>query len=271
MEFHLAPMENVSCWAFRKLCTNVSDSYTGMLSLNNLIRRNNAWREVDTFKIEEQRQWIQVATSKEKECKEFILKLNKIEEEKKNIYGIQLNVSCPSKELIKIGQGAALIKRAKKVSSLVQELLNQDKFKIGLKVRLGLNKEEVKKRKIITLFEELEKIKDSNFSNVCVHFKHAQERSSTDYDYSILKDLIQFNIPLIANGGIRNNEEVEKFSKIKGIMIGRGALGNPNCFSELINLNLNRDIKEEFEENCKEHMPKPNYLETIKKYCEWYS
>ena len=54
-------MENITAWAFRSLCNGASDSYTGMLSLTNLVKRNNTWEEVDTFKIEGQRQWIQVA------------------------------------------------------------------------------------------------------------------------------------------------------------------------------------------------------------------
>ena len=39
MEMHLASMENVTCWAFRKLYSGASDSYTGMFSLTNLVRR----------------------------------------------------------------------------------------------------------------------------------------------------------------------------------------------------------------------------------------
>ena len=75
MEIHLAPMENITCWAFRKLCKGASDSYTGMLNLTNLVKRTNAWEEIDTFLIEGQRQWIQIATSKEAECSAFLKKL----------------------------------------------------------------------------------------------------------------------------------------------------------------------------------------------------
>ena len=76
MELHLAPLENVSCWAFRSTCRGATDTYTGMLSLGNLVKRNNVWKEVDTFPIPSQRQWIQIATSKETECAEFIRRLH---------------------------------------------------------------------------------------------------------------------------------------------------------------------------------------------------
>jgi tRNA-dihydrouridine synthase len=287
MEIHLAPMENVTCFAFRKLCLGATDSYTGMFSLSNLTRRNNTWSEIDTFQIEGQRQWIQVATSKEKECSEFLRKLNlelKSNPSKDNVYGIQLNLSCPSRDLIRLGQGAALIKRPTKVVNLIKELLKQDKFKVGLKLRLGLNNTEGKQRKIIALFQELEKINNPNFSSVVVHFKNANDKSQDKCDFSLLKELALFKLPLIINGGIASAEDYHSIVRnvpdrknILGIMVGRKALQNPRCFIDL-NKNLNKkeisptssiSLKEEFQSNCKEHLPRQIYLDTIKKHCSW--
>ena len=285
MEIHLASMENVTCWAFRKLCRGASDSYTGMLSLTNLIRRNNTWDEVDSFPIEGQRQWIQIATSKETECSEFIKKLDDEiakHPEKDNVYGIQLNASCPSPDLIRIGQGPALIKRSTKIGKLMRELLKQSKYKVGIKLRLGLNGIEVRQRKIFTLLEELEKIakENPNFTNVTVHFKHAQNSSSSSYDYSLLNEIASYEIPLVINGGIRNYADVKRLiesvspenrKNIRGIMLGREALKNPNCFIEMNRkLNSSKEIERssdeigsEFKALCKEHSPKAIYLRTI--------
>ncbi|MDO8563685.1 MAG: tRNA-dihydrouridine synthase family protein [Nanoarchaeota archaeon] len=286
MELHLAPLENVSCWAFRSLYAGASDSYTGMLSLTNLVKRNNTWEEVDTFPIQGQRQWIQIATSKETECYNFLKKLEeeiKKHPEKDNIYGIQLNCSCPSPGLIRIGQGPALIKRSTKVSNIIKELLKQDKYKVGVKVRLGLNEFEVKQRKIFTLFKELENISinNPNFTNVTIHFKHAQESSSKAYNYSLLNELASYKVPLIINGGIRSYEDLKRLiesispenrKNIKGVMLGREAMKNPNCFLEIRRDIENiqfipkglKEIKEEFIKFCKEHPPKSIYLTTIK-------
>jgi tRNA-dihydrouridine synthase len=281
METHLASMENITCWAFRKLFKGASDSYTGMLSLTNLVKRENTWEEIDTFPIEGQRQWIQVATSKETECFAFLRKLEeeiKKHPEKGNIYGIQLNCSCPSPNLIRIGQGPALIKRSTKVSNIIKELLKQNKYKVGIKLRLGLNETEIKQRKIFNLFRELEKIaKDNpNFTNVTIHLKHAQESSSSEYDYSLLNELASYALPLVINGGIKNSEDFTKLietvalenrKNIKGFMLGREALKNPDCFSEISR--SPREIKAEFITLCKQHTPKAIYIETIKEMCVW--
>jgi len=285
MEIHMASMENITCWAFRKLCKGASDSYTGMLSLTNLIKRNNTWEEIDTFPIEGQKQWIQVITSKEVECAAFLQRLEeeiKNHPEKDNVYGIQLNASCPSSDLIRIGQGPALIKRPTKVCNLIKELLKQDKYKVGIKLRLGLNELEVEERRIFTLFRELEKIaKDNpNFTNVTIHLKHAQANSSDKYDYSFLKELATYNLPLIINGGIKTSEDIKKLialvapenrKNIQGVMLARQALKNPNCFLELgkdidgspLSLRSSKDLALEFAELCKQHRPPEIYLKTI--------
>lgn len=283
MEIHLASMENLSCWAFRKLFIGATDSYTGVMSMNYLITRTKAWKEIDTFKIENQRQWIQLATSKEKECSEFIARLKRelaASPEKDNIYGLQLNISSPSPNLINLGQGPALIKRPKKVASLVKELLKQDKFKVSIKTRLGLNYQELVDRKIFYLLKELEKINDPNFSEIVIHFRHAREESFKPYDYSLLDEILEFKIPLVINGGIKDYTDflkIKKGRKIAGLMIGREAIKNPDCFIEMSNIlnhtNLklrgNSEIKKEFEGLCQEHAPRNIYLETIKKLCPW--
>lgn len=287
MEVHLASMENISCWAFRALCHGATDSYSGMLSTSYLVRKSAAWKEVDFFKIEKQRQWVQVATSKEKECAEFVKKLDnelKTNPLKNNLYGIQINASCPSPNIIGIGQGPALIKRPTKVSNLLKELLKQDKFKVGIKVRLGLHPLEVQQRKVLSLFEELEKIGDPNFTRVTVHFKNAQDKSNTPYDYSLLKEMTSFKIPLVINGGIKSYEDFIEITKglnaknIAGFMIGREALQNPDVFIKIrnsldkkdVSLRGLKSISKEFEELSNKQMPKPVYLNKIKKYCSWY-
>lgn len=234
MELHLASMENITCWAFRSLCTGVTDSYTGMFSMGYLIERHKAWRELDLYKIEWQRQWIQLLTSKESECIRFLERINekiKEEPEKDNCYWLQLNLSCPSPYIIRAGQGSALIKRPQKVANLINELLKQDKYKISIKTRLGLNEQEVKERRIFYLLTELEKIKNPNFSHIAIHFKHAKERSDSSYDYSELKEILDYNLPIVINGGIRNYKDynnivknIPKRKNIKGIMIWKRSI-----------------------------------------------
>jgi tRNA-dihydrouridine synthase len=293
MQLHLGSMENITCWAFRSLFSGATDSYSGILAMSYLNERHKAWKEADFFPIKGQKQWLQVSTSSEEQCKYF---LKRTEEEfnetpeQSNIYGIQLNCSCPSPYVIKIGQGPCLIKRPAKVASLLRALLKQDKYKVSIKTRLGFDDREVREGRIFKLFAELEKIKaeNENFTQVAVHFKHAKSPSSSSYNYSFLPELLDYNIPVVINGGINSLNNFNRIvshqslnqkqkNNIAGFMMAREALVNPDCFIEPSNL-LNKtsfssrtseQIKKEFEEKCKIHEPRELYMNAIKKYCKW--
>ncbi len=293
MELHVGSMENITCWAFRSLFRGATDAYSGILSMSYLNERHKAWKEADFFTIRNQRQWLQVATANELQCKEFLKRTEeefKVLPDQSNLYGIQLNCSCPSPYIIKIGQGPCLIKRPAKVIAILKELLKQDQYKVSIKTRLGFDDREVREGRIFKLFGELEKLHqdNDNFKQVVVHFKHAKSPSFVGYNYSFLPELLEYNVPLVLNGGINGlsdfNRVIEKANlkqnqknNLVGFMMARQALGNPDCFIDSSNT-FNKTqlekrtppiIKQEFEDNCKIHEPREVYLKAIKKYCKW--
>jgi len=95
-------------------------------------------------------------------------------------------------------QGPALIKRRGKVVSLILELLKQKEYKISVKTRLGLDSRDLREGRIFRLFEEFEEFKKQydNFSHVVVHFKTARDPSFTSYDYTLLEQLTNYNVPI---------------------------------------------------------------------------
>ncbi|GAH13361.1 unnamed protein product, partial [marine sediment metagenome] len=114
-------MKNISCWAFRALFPEATDSYTEMINLKELVNlKRRAWDNVDTFSINNQRQWVQVLTnnindiSRLPECLEKFCSDNP---ERANIYGACINACCPDPRVISAGEGAALIKRTKRERS----------------------------------------------------------------------------------------------------------------------------------------------------------
>jgi len=155
--------------------------------------------------------------------------------------GFNLNLSCPSKEVIRRGKGAAMVKRAAKTQRLVK-LIRGYGFPVSVKIRLGLNQFEKDNRLYLNSLRGV----DPDF--FVVHLKHAGQGSGEPEDYSVLPDCVEAarGIPVIANGGIDSVERVEMLRGMGagGVMIGRAALYNPAVFDELKNgLGINDPVK----------------------------
>jgi tRNA-dihydrouridine synthase len=146
--------------------------------------------------------------------------------------GFNLNLSCPSREVIRQGKGAAMIKRAAKTARLVS-IIREYGQPVSIKIRLGLN-----------LHEKENKLYLNNLGGVdpdffVVHAKHATQASDEEEDNMVYPECVEAarGIPIIANGGIETSEIVRALAKIgvAGVMIGRPALRNPAIFDHIKN------------------------------------
>jgi tRNA-dihydrouridine synthase len=171
---------------------------------------------------------IQILSSSEKKLDRFLTGFQLFE----GFKGFNLNLSCPSREVINAGKGAAMVKRAAKTRRLVSVIRDYN-FPVSIKIRLGLNQ-----------FEKDNKLYLNNLRGVdpdffVVHAKHAAQKSSESADYSVFQECVQEarGIPVIANGGIDSSDKVRMLMSqgIAGVMIGRAALKNPLIFDIIKN------------------------------------
>jgi len=146
--------------------------------------------------------------------------------------GFNLNLSCPSKDVIRQGKGAAMVKRATKTGKLVA-LIREYGHPVSVKIRLGLNQ-----------YEKDNKLYLNNLGGVdpdffVVHAKHAGQSSGEPEDDSVYPECVEAarGIPVIANGGIDNSEKVQSLMEmgVSGVMMGRPAMGNPAIFDLIKN------------------------------------
>jgi tRNA-dihydrouridine synthase len=146
--------------------------------------------------------------------------------------GFNLNLNCPSKDVIRQGKGAAMVKRASKTARLVSLIRNHG-HPVSVKIRLGLNR-----------FEKDNKVYLNNLRGVdpdffVVHAMHAAQSSGEKEDYSVYPECVEAarGIPVIANGGIETSETVQSLVEmgVDGVMMGRPAMGNPAIFDLMKN------------------------------------
>jgi tRNA-dihydrouridine synthase A len=138
--------------------------------------------------------------------------------------GFNLNLSCPSKDVIRQGKGAAMVKRAAKTARLVSTIRDHG-HPVSVKIRLGLNGYEKENRLYLNNLGGV----DPDF--FVVHAKHAAQSSDEEEDNSVYPECVETarGIPVIANGGIETSETVRSLMDmgVGGVMMGRSALGNP--------------------------------------------
>ncbi|MBY9007222.1 MAG: tRNA-dihydrouridine synthase [Candidatus Lokiarchaeota archaeon] len=284
---HLAPMKNISCWAFRNSFRHISNSYTEMLNLNSLLhKKQKASKLIDTYKIPNQNQWLQVLThnlSDMNDLPNFIKEFQNKYPEKKYIYGINLNACCPDLGVIAAGDGAALIKRTKRLIDLFKIFLrasSTDFLRISCKIRLGINLQEMKHNKVLNFIKELDNIDDDRISPTIIHFRHAQQNSDSTPHWEIIEDLLNCDHKIIINGGIGSINDIHKIQtylsdnvrekwneRLSGIMIGKAVLKNPICIESISNISKKKVSlkywKDQFIRGLKEHPPSYRFIKEL--------
>lgn len=143
--------------------------------------------------------------------------------------GIDINMGCPDKAVVKQGAGSALIRTPELAREIIKAAKEgAPKVPISVKTRIGFNKIEYK--------EWLSEILKEKPVALTIHFRTKKEMSKVDAHWELAREISDFvrnidkEVVLIANGDIKDLKEGrEKAIKnnYDGIMIGRGIFGNP--------------------------------------------
>ena len=144
--------------------------------------------------------------------------------------GFNLNLGCPSPQVIGIGLGCAMIKRVSKAKRLIQ-ILKSEGYSVSIKMRLGLNKYERGKKTYLNLINEV----DADF--FIVHARDGSQTYADPSDFNVYEEGVNTGKTIIANGDIKTKEHIEflKSVGVSGAMIGRAAIVDPTIFGKLKN------------------------------------
>ena len=148
--------------------------------------------------------------------------------------GIDINMGCPDKSIVKQGAGSALIKNPK----LAREIIRSAKegagdIPVSVKTRIGFNQNELE-----TWLPELLKEEPTA---ITIHARTKKEMSKVLADWKHIKRAVEITKEMksetliLGNGDVKDLEDAEK--KIKetgcdGVMFGRAIFGNPWLFNE---------------------------------------
>lgn len=144
---------------------------------------------------------------------------------------LDFNAACPAKKVVRRGEGAGLLKDAKKFEKIIKLVVKNCKLPVTVKIRIGWDKDSVNAAKIALIAQE------SGVSAVFVHGRTKEQGYSGTVDYRVIADVRRaLSVPLIASGDVFSGELAAKMVKetgCAGLAIARGSLGNPWVFAEV--------------------------------------
>ncbi len=144
---------------------------------------------------------------------------------------IDINCGCPVWKVIKTGAGSAMLKDPQKISHFVNTLVSAVSKPVTVKIRKGIDDTHINAVEVAKIIE------DAGASAIFIHGRTQVQGYSGVSDWDIIKQVKEsVNIPVIGNGDVFSPETfVQRLeeSGVDGILLARGALGNPGIFKNI--------------------------------------
>ena len=145
--------------------------------------------------------------------------------------GIDINMGCPAKKVLKKAAGSALLKDRELVERILKAVVSRVDIPVTLKIRTGWSPETRNGVEIAKIAE------DNGISLLTVHGRTRECRFKGNAEYDTIAAIKNsISIPVIANGDIdspRKAAAVLSHTQADGLMIGRSAQGRPWIFREI--------------------------------------
>ena len=194
---------------------------------------------------------------------------------------LDINMGCPVPKVVKNGEGSALMKNPRLVYDIVSQTAKAIRKPVTVKIRKGFDDSCINAVEIARVIEE------AGGAAVAVHGRTREEYYSGKADWAIIRQVKEaVSIPVIGNGDVTSGERalaMREQTGCDGVMIGRGAQGNPWIFRELVEYERTgalppRPSKQEIKDTMLRHARlqiefKGNYLgiREMRKHVAWYT
>ena len=225
----LAPMAGVTDLPFRLLCKEQGAGLLcmEMVSAKAIYFNNKNTEELLTIDDREPPVSLQLFGSDPDIISEMAKKI-----ENRPFSILDINMGCPVPKVAGNGEGSALMKNPKLVEEIVSKTARAIKKPVTVKIRKGFDDEHINAVEIARIAES------AGAAAVAVHGRTREQYYSGKADWDIIRQVKEaVKIPVIGNGDVTSPEAARQLMETTGcdgIMIGRGAQGNPWIFRQIL-------------------------------------
>lgn len=228
-KLYLAPMAGMTDWPMRVLCYRMGADYacSEMVSAMGLMYAkpdNETYRMLLKVHPEEKNTACQLFGSDEYAMGEAAAKMTELN----RFASLDVNMGCPARKVVGGGDGSALLLDPPKAARIMEAVKRNTYLPVTLKTRLGFDETSMN---ALALGEAAQ---DLGFAWMTVHGRTRRQQYSGKADYAAIGELkARLRIPVIANGDVFEPEDAPHILRetgADGVMIGRGAMGNPWLF-----------------------------------------
>jgi len=224
----LAPMDGISDQPFRTICRKMGSAFsvTEFINVKDVPQsREDVARRTSYTKVERP-VGFQLYGRDPRLFLEAALRLREKEPD-----FLDINLGCSVRGIANAGAGAGLLRHPEKIIEIFSLLVKNLDIPITAKIRLGWD---ISSRNYIEISRLLE---DNGAAMIAVHGRTATDRWVHPSDWQPIAEIKStVRIPVIGNGDVNNLSDSNRMlseTGCDGVMIGRGALGNPWIFARI--------------------------------------
>jgi tRNA-dihydrouridine synthase B len=224
----LAPLAGVSDHPFRRICSGFGAhlTYVEMLSASAINCGSKKTFQMMERHPDERLLGVQLTGKDPQEIAKAIEILDK-----KPFDTIDINMGCPVQKVTKNGAGSALMKDPDKVFATVAMARQATAKPLSVKMRLGFNQQSITAKECALASEA------AGADWLTVHGRLRSDDYSVPVDLCRMADIARsVSIPVLGNGNLFSKKDAEQMREktgVRGVMVSRGALGNPFVFRHL--------------------------------------